>query len=228
MNTLAARQCLQRPAAQTITRVTLEQHHKPFTPPSVVMTTPSVNPYSPPPINEESSSSSAYAPASLAQTAQLATRSDRLSAVILDVAILLAIMFVFSMVIELLPIQAGSFKSDTREIALTTLVILTFFLINLHGLATLGQTLGKRAFGIQICDHESHRLAGFYRVVVCRYGFLGLILAFSAAFQEQFGSILSWLLFVDILFIFGPQKRCLHDRIAQTKVVRCHSKRATL
>jgi len=77
-----------------------------------------------------------------------------------------------------------------------------------HGVATVGQSLGKKAFGIRI-ERLNGALPGFWRGIVLR----GVL---SLASLWPLGAIVA---LVDHLAIFGPDQRCLHDQIAGTRVV---------
>ena len=70
-----------------------------------------------------------------------------------------------------------------------------------------GQTLGKRLVKIRIVREEDGGLPGFGRVIGVRVivnGILAVWMAYAL---------------IDVLFIFGNSRRCIHDRIAGTKVV---------
>jgi len=70
-----------------------------------------------------------------------------------------------------------------------------------------GQTIGKRAMRIRVVDHVGDAHTGFVRAVTVRF-FANLALAAVPLYY-----------LVDALFIFGSERRCLHDLIAGTKVV---------
>jgi uncharacterized RDD family membrane protein YckC len=79
-------------------------------------------------------------------------------------------------------------------------------------LGVRGQTLGKMVAQIRVVKLDGSR-ATFLRAVVFRYWpFFGLNLVFGNA-----GSAVGLL---DTLLVFRRDKRCLHDLIAGTKVVR--------
>ncbi|MGH9460710.1 MAG: RDD family protein, partial [Vicinamibacteria bacterium] len=77
----------------------------------------------------------------------------------------------------------------------------------IHILIRDGQTLGKKAMKIRIVNYDDGGNPGFNRVIVMR-GIVNGIL-----------SSIPFYAFVDVLFIFGSEQRCLHDLIAKTKVV---------
>lgn len=85
------------------------------------------------------------------------------------------------------------------------LLIVQWFLI-----ATTGQSLGKRWLGIRIVRHDGGP-AGFVHGVVLRSWVLQ-----APMWLPWIGSFIALL---DVLMIFGTQRRCMHDHIAGTKVI---------
>lgn len=78
-------------------------------------------------------------------------------------------------------------------------------------LAARGQTIGKFAMGVRIVDYHDESNPGFLRAAVVRSlipGFLAAIPCLGALFA-----------LFDLLCIFGAEHRCLHDYMADTKVV---------
>jgi uncharacterized RDD family membrane protein YckC len=97
------------------------------------------------------------------------------------------------------------------------LVSMGFLLgIQWYLIATRGQTIGKRTLGIQI-QLEGGGPVDFWTGVVLRnwaVKVLGVALNFVTC------GFLGWLVgVVDALMIFGEDRKCLHDRIAKTRVV---------
>ena len=72
-----------------------------------------------------------------------------------------------------------------------------------------GQTWGKKAFNIKMVSLDGSNVTG--AMLLKRYSFYWLVPQVPVA-----GQILSM---INILFIFGKTKRCLHDYIAGTRVV---------
>lgn len=70
-----------------------------------------------------------------------------------------------------------------------------------------GQTIGKKIVSIRIVSVETGQNAGFGSNVVMR------------AWVNSLLSTIPFCAFVDILFIFRDDQRCIHDLIAGTHVV---------
>lgn len=83
--------------------------------------------------------------------------------------------------------------------------------IQIYLLATSSQTVGKYVMKTQIVDYQTRQPADFVHSFVLRAFVNGLIGAIPCV-----GPIYS---IVDILFIFGQDYRCLHDKLANTCVV---------
>ena len=92
-------------------------------------------------------------------------------------------------------------------------VVSSLLFLALHGylLATKGQTLGKRQMGIKIVNWRGNRVP-LARLFVMRYlavGVLSMIPTYGVG-----------VVILDALLIFRKSRRCLHDEIADTNVVR--------
>jgi uncharacterized RDD family membrane protein YckC len=86
--------------------------------------------------------------------------------------------------------------------------------VALHGyfLARNGQTIGKRLVSTRVVSVATEEKASLTQLIVVRH----LPIALAGAVPVV-GGILP---LVDALFIFGKDRRCLHDRIAGTRVVK--------
>jgi len=143
----------------------------------------------------------------------LATRGSRLLASIIDG---------FTIMIVTVPIMyfTGGFDgvtegiepSFTYTIAIGILGLAIFMVINLRFLKKSGQTVGKKAVGIKVVtmDGELPTLGNHF---IKRYSVY--FLPGQIPLAGQFFSMLN------VLFIFGKNKRCIHDYVAGTKVVLC-------
>jgi len=83
---------------------------------------------------------------------------------------------------------------------------LTFVGLNLYLIAVRSQTIGKYLVSTQITDYQTGEPAGFVKIFFIRIlvnGLLGNIPLYGI---------------IDILFIFGEERRCIHDYLAGTYV----------
>lgn len=88
--------------------------------------------------------------------------------------------------------------------------IMAFLLINIKFLLSDGQTIGKKLVSTRIVTNSNQKASGM--TLLKRYGFYWV-----TALIPVIGGFLS---IVNILFIFGKTKRCLHDYVGGTKVVK--------
>jgi len=142
----------------------------------------------------------------------MATRSSRLLASIIDG---------FTIMIVTIPVMyfTGGFDGLSKgiqpplayTIAMGILGLAVFMLINFGFLKNAGQTVGKKVAGIKIVTMEDE--LPIFSHFLKRYSLY--FLPGQIPLAGQLFSILN------ILFIFGKNKRCIHDYAAGTKVVKC-------
>lgn len=101
-------------------------------------------------------------------------------------------------------------KEDIPNIVSVTLGLYMIVVMIIQGvlLESRGQTVGKKMVNIQIVRSKDGKNGGFVNNILLRTLVNGLIALIPLYFL------------VDILFIFSDTKRCLHDRIARTIVVK--------
>jgi len=89
--------------------------------------------------------------------------------------------------------------------------------IALHGylLAKHGQTIGKRLVGTRIVSVSSDEILPLWKIIFMRY----LPISISA----HIPAIGQFLTIIGNLFVFRKNKRCVHDLIAGTKVVKANA-----
>lgn len=147
----------------------------------------------------------------------LAARSTRFVASMVDSFI---IFFVT------LPIQylLGSLIDEIPWAMLNVIfVFLTYAIIfgmNGYLMYNDGQSIGKRLFKIQVVDASSEKLLPLFRIFVIRACWL-LPLALLLMLVTFVIAQTIWLVVIlfDSLPIFGPDRRCMHDYLAGSKVV---------
>ena len=147
------------------------------------------------------------------QNINLADRIERLIAIILDSLI---IGIPFSLIIFLFIGFDNYFNWVSQNIFIASVKIfpigqLLFFIINVKFLLENGQTIGKKIVGIKITDLNGD-IPSLINTYVLRTLVSGIIMIIPFI-----GRIYSLL---DPLFIFRKDKRCIHDLIAETIVVK--------
>jgi uncharacterized RDD family membrane protein YckC len=147
--------------------------------------------------------------------AELASPGSRLAAQILDGLLYVIVLLpAFIGVVSLL----GEDKDDKSKELYASLVVggvlLWLVLILIQGvfLCSKGQTLGKKMMGIRIVNSDDLGNPGFGRVFLLRYCANTLL------------TMIPWIgwiyWFIDLLFIFRGDRRCVHDLMAMTRVIR--------
>lgn len=162
----------------------------------------------------------------------LASRWSRLGAAIIDniIGALVSIALVGLVFDGQSSFEVGRVAETEVQINFLQLLIETvmgwalFLAIHGYYLKTKGQTFGKMLLKIQMVDYHTENILDLMKIVTLRYvplWIIGLVLSFCIVKPEYtpYGSLLAILLLVNYLFIFGPEKRCIHDYIAGTKVV---------
>jgi uncharacterized RDD family membrane protein YckC len=124
---------------------------------------------------------------------ELATRSERLAAGLVD-----GLVF------------AGIGVVGFASLALAVFAFMLVAAINLWLLARHGASIGKRCVGIRMARSDGSE-AGLARLVFLR----GLARCIVTSIPY-----LNLLIVIDVLFIFGKRRRCLHDYLADTIVVK--------
>jgi uncharacterized RDD family membrane protein YckC len=137
-----------------------------------------------------------------------ASRLRRLFAFGIDQALALGLLMLTALGLD----DGYRSQDEAFEIAMTLLALFGVFQLCLLGVRR--QTLGKMALGIEIVKSDGTPCAGFIAIVRhlvanVAHGYVPITLAADAA------------------SIVGPQRRCLHDFIFNTRVVRVASESAT-
>ena len=181
-----------------------------------------VSPYKPPAvqITETANEDSPYKPPAVPLTEptreddfELAGRGTRLLAHLADT---------FLYIIPFIPVLAsgGIEESAIMEMGETVvgvvgifaiLWLLALFMINMILLYRNGQTIGKRLLSIKIVRVDGSR-AGLPRIIFLRGLIIGLL--------NNIPFIGNIIFLVDALLIFQKSRRCLHDLIADTIVIK--------
>ncbi|MDP4175719.1 MAG: RDD family protein [Bacteroidota bacterium] len=145
---------------------------------------------------------------------KLASRTDRLAAVIVDSVVVLITAFILLLIIIFSGFEnfynscfTGSFILKVISYTFTGSVI--YLPLNGYLLYKYGQTIGKRFMGIKIVD-MNNKVPSLYRSYFLRSFLISLFAIIP---------ILNFAIMLDDLFIFTKRQRCIHDYLAGTKVV---------
>lgn len=137
----------------------------------------------------------------------LAGRWARLGATVLDTLVLAAFGFLGGLALGGFDLAENSAAALAVFGAVAVVLVVQIVLI-----VTRSQTLGKMVFGIRVWSVEDEERAGWGRYIGLRIIVNGLVSAIPFV-----GSLYG---LIDLLFIFGDDRRCLHDRLAGTIVVK--------
>ncbi len=165
------------------------------------------NPYAPP---------VAEAPPGLSGTAELATLSERFLGAFIDGLISIGVVIILFLLLIGVGVFAGIGEYMASSLGQVVMVVLTygiFLLIHQKPMRASGQTIGKRVAKIRVVT-MSGDIPTFGDQAIKRYGFMQLI-----AIIPFVGTLLS---LVNILFIFRADRRCIHDLVANTRVIKAN------
>ena len=166
---------------------------------------PSPNPYNPPNANL------------MGDQAQLpyedAGRGSRLLAAIIDAIIGIVCSLPLWLLVDDFKGIFSGIKPPMTTLMLGMVYVLVCFVV-IHGylLHNYGQTVGKRLMGIYIANHGSAQKTDFKDIFIKR-----LLPVTAATLVPVVGNFFS---LIDALMIFRADKRCIHDHIAATHVLK--------
>lgn len=150
----------------------------------------------------------------------LASRWLRLGATLIDGVILIALIFAIAIPLAFFGFDMESssstdlfepfsglgnnFISELIDIALGVIIYLA---VNGYFMVKSGQTIGKKALGIQVVSRQTHQLLVPGMIIGMRF-VLTTLLSYVPIFP-----------LIDALFIFSAEKRCVHDHMAGSIVI---------
>lgn len=142
---------------------------------------------------------------------ELAGRGQRLGAAIIDALIGIVLAVPIWMILGLSDYMAQGIEPPFA-VMLASIVLGFVFFIVVHGyFLRQGQTVGKKLLGIRITDLDDN-LVSFWRLIGWRYAPLSASMIIPV--------VGNFLPLIDSLFVFRSDRRCIHDLIAGTKVIR--------
>ena len=140
---------------------------------------------------------------------ELADRTDRLLAAIIDRAVYLPFFLIATI---LVPGMKRSSEVVVPVLILMVTLPLALFVYQVWLVSTTGQTIGKKAMKIRIVKVPDLSQGGFVANFLLRSLAMYVIGAVPVA-----GSIL---MIANPLFIFRDDRRCIHDHVAGTCVIK--------
>lgn len=146
----------------------------------------------------------------------LAGRGRRLAATLIDMLLVPLLSIILIMMADVLE-DAEDYQDNLWMIWVLLLAIASYLILNGYGLWQHGQTLGKRALGIAIVDSNNQQPAPLWKLICIRALFFPLL--FLSLLVVALSPI-ALLPLLDQAFIFGTDRRCLHDYAAGTVVIR--------
>jgi uncharacterized RDD family membrane protein YckC len=171
------------------------------------------NPYQPPTSGDDQES-----PRSRDDASDLASRADRFGAALIDgiiqMVMIVPLQFVFHVYDGFPQTQPLSISKD---IAWAVVGIFLYLAVNGYWLVKSAQTVGKKLLGLQVVNFSDGVPTPASKIVLAR-----VLPVTIAAHVPRIGLVLALL---DPFFIFGKNRRCLHDLVAGTKVVKLRPSR---
>ena len=164
------------------------------------------NPYAPP---------SADVEVETAAQSELASRWARLGGSLVDGIILLVPVLGIMFPLGYWERAMSDSLTYSDQTSFTLLYLVLYLVINGYTLSTRGQSIGKIVAGTRIVSYSGGRLLPLWKLFGVRFMFAYLIGLIPVA-----GPFLS---LINMLLIFGSEKRCGHDLIAGTRVVNADS-----
>lgn len=144
---------------------------------------------------------------------ELAGRWYRLGGALIDGLVFFVLYMPVLMVMGIWEtLMKGQQPNFITSLLLAAVCLVIFVLIHGYFLVTNGQTIGKKLLGTKIVSAETHQILPLGKVMALRVVPIQL-----ASLIPLVGP---WLGLVDILFIFGKRKQCVHDMIAGTIVIK--------
>lgn len=142
---------------------------------------------------------------------ELADRGTRLGAAIIDGIMLVALNFGIAMMMGINMFSMTEQPSIAQQTMLAVIGLVVFLAVNGYLLAKNGQTIGKKLLSIKIVRTDGSKIT-LGRIIGLRW--LPMMIV---GFIPIFGAIIS---LVNVLLIFRESRKCLHDNIADSIVIK--------
>ena len=159
------------------------------------------NPYAPP-----------DAEVDVVESGELAGRGARLGGVIIDQIIVVILVLPITFFMGFWDRAAAGVDTFSDTLWLGVASVVSYLVVHGYPLATRGQSVGKILVQTRIVSVEDDKILPFGKLIMLRYLPLW-VLAQIPVVAQIFG-------LADALFVFRDDRRCIHDLIAGTKVIK--------
>tara|TARA_Y100000994_G_C15401202_1_gene321792 strand:- start:79 stop:585 length:507 start_codon:yes stop_codon:yes gene_type:complete len=161
------------------------------------------------------------------QSVALATRTRRFLATIIDMCLVPILTLFLVMIFGLVEHAEDYAAGNNMFFNILATAILGYMILNGFLLWSRGQTVGKLLLGIAIVSSDGFdhmEPASFWRLILIRAIFFPLLFLLVMPFLPAilFPDI-GWLFVIPImdqLTILGNNRRCIHDYVSRTRVIR--------
>ena len=151
---------------------------------------------------------------------QLAGRFRRLIAAVIDYLLIAGVAFLAMWPLGVFEDQQA-YERGQFILRLLALLVGTYLVLNGWLLVKRGQTLGKWMLGIRIAGHPCGQVLPLWKHLFRAFVILVLVAVPALGIRPvQAVGLVLILAVIDAIFIFGKQRRCLHDRLVGSTVLR--------
>jgi uncharacterized RDD family membrane protein YckC len=144
--------------------------------------------------------------------AAIASRTQRYFAAMVDGLLQLAVVLPIQLFFHAWDGFPNASFTAVQQLVWGVVNFVVYLLLDGYFLSQSSQTIGKKLLGLQIVDANSGAPKPASKIVVWRSLPISL-----AALLPKIGVFFT---LIDLLFIFGSRRQCVHDIIANTKVVK--------
>ncbi len=148
---------------------------------------------------------------------EAATRISRLGAVLVDGLVGFAPLGAILLLLPLLLLKGGT-STLLILLAVAALVAVAVLITQIVLVARRGQTIGKKVLGIRMITSAGD-IPSVWRVFFLRW-LPFVVVAAVVEYMVKVRGVGNLVYVVDALLIFQPNRRCLHDLLADTHVIK--------
>lgn len=148
---------------------------------------------------------------------EAATRLSRLGAVLVDGLVGFAPVGAILLMLPMLMLRGGT-SALLILLALAALTAVAVLITQIVLVARRGQTIGKKVLGIRMITSDGD-IPSIWRVFFLRW-LPFVVVAAVLEYMLKLRGIGNIVHVVDALLIFQPNRRCLHDLLADTHVIK--------